>query len=337
MKRAPIFEKYWLPLTVLILGCLYAAVWFFVAYQAESRTAKLLNQIAAPNNLECQDLSVKGFPFKIELHCNKIAASNASGGAFLETGPLRSHASITSPSEAIFQLEGPVEFATTQGDFTSADWERLRARANVGLSGLQSGTLQITRPQAMLVSSVRQIRLPIAAQNIDVHINVDDVDLITHGRAVRLDTVPLVRHFLRAKVPPILKSVTSELDVKILNGAELLNDQAVGDALFWRNRDYEIRNARLLIGDTTSIEGEGMITIAQDGLISGALNIYVSNLRTLAKIAAQLLPHQSKNIELAERMLAGFVDDKNKLRLRVVLDKGRVSSSFIHLGTIPPI
>ena len=115
--RIGLFLPYVL-LAIVVLG--WSGAWFWIRGRAEGEMdAWLAREAAAGRTWTCQDRSLTGFPFRLELRCAAVTLSRSDGSFRL--GPATAVAQIYQPRLVLFESQGP--FHVEQGGLTFGEPE----------------------------------------------------------------------------------------------------------------------------------------------------------------------------------------------------------------------
>ena len=114
--------------TVLLVVCLGVSFVWYRAISAvdEGFDALLTRETTLGRNWTCQDRSLAGFPFRIELSCSKIILSIPQSGEHYQFGRSLAVAQIYQPDLAIVESDGPMVVALQGMDPVAASWQVAR-------------------------------------------------------------------------------------------------------------------------------------------------------------------------------------------------------------------
>lgn len=106
----------WLAVFIVALVAAYSGAWFYLARQLESRGAFLISDLANRNvHADCEEMEVKGYPFRLGVFCNSVSADDQLHSASLSTGSFRSAAQIYRPNHIVSELDSPVKISMGDG------------------------------------------------------------------------------------------------------------------------------------------------------------------------------------------------------------------------------
>lgn len=114
--------------SVVLIVCLAVSFVWYRAISAvdEGFDAILTREIALGRNWTCVDRSLAGFPFRIELSCNKITLSIPQLGEQYQFGRSLAVAQIYQPELVIVESDGPMVVQMQGMDPVEASWQLAR-------------------------------------------------------------------------------------------------------------------------------------------------------------------------------------------------------------------
>jgi hypothetical protein len=101
-----------------------------------------------------------------------------------------------------------------------------------------------------------------------------------------------------------------------------------------RGRSATIRSLTVTTGGDAGFELSGDVSVSQDGLVNGNLQLSMTNPNALSRVAEEAFPEARSNIRAAFAGLT-LLGRNPTMPLRIV--DGRATLGFIPLGTIPPL
>src|SRR5687767_2544514 len=115
---------------LLVLFAGLACFWAYASWRTGTEIDAWLDREARlGRNWTCPDREIGGFPFRIEVSCQKPAFSGTIPGREVsgEVGRVLAVAQIQSPSHVVMEIDGPLAVSTPSGDRLRLEWELLRA------------------------------------------------------------------------------------------------------------------------------------------------------------------------------------------------------------------
>jgi hypothetical protein len=161
--RRGLFLPYIL-LAVLVVA--WSVGWFWIRGRAEHEMdAWLSREAAAGRTWTCDDRSVTGYPFRIELRCAAVTLSRSDGS--FRVGPTTVVAQVYQPRLVIVESQGP--FHVQQGDLTGdASWGALRGSFHGAAGGFTRASLVIDAPKVAVTGpGVQPVSL--AGRHLELH------------------------------------------------------------------------------------------------------------------------------------------------------------------------
>lgn len=126
-------SRFWLygPVTLLaILAAAWSGFWFYAHGRTVAEIDKALAREAGRGRTwTCNNRSVGGFPFRIEVRCDSLALTSTRWGEAVrvETGPALAVGQIYSPGLVIFEARSPARVTLPEGRRLDLSWKQLDA------------------------------------------------------------------------------------------------------------------------------------------------------------------------------------------------------------------
>ena len=320
-----------LGIAVVAFCLLYTGAWFYAADQIKKRLAATFEaQTAAGQSIECGNMRIKGFPFRLELFCDNPGLANLEGGGSVEVAALRSAAQVYAPFHIVWEMDGPLDATLANGEKLQASWTSFQSSLQVKKGGLErssmaSDGLQVTIP----VGAPDALSLKAGHGEAHVRQNGEDLDA-----ALLLETVSLK---LPGQTLASLPAFAASIDATAAGKAGALDGRIKGPDLLHPAKG-EIRKLAVDFGDGRVATLSGPVEVDEAGMISGKLALQAENFAAWGPMLAAALPDAADNIQTAVGALKAMADDKGTVRVNLVLDKGQVMLGFIPLGIeIPPV
>jgi hypothetical protein len=302
---------------LLVVG--YTAAWFYAAGRFEEAAKRAIADLNRDDvSAECVNPVARGFPFRLGLFCDSISLADAGQGVSLNAGSFRSAAQIYNPWHIVGELDGPARVEAPGVGAVDFRWDGLHASTRL------AEPLPVrTSVEAKAISASREGAGLFAAENAQAHMMPAGADLnvFVSFKSLSLDSALLDGRDL----PPL----TGSADVSMKDGVAF----AVSGARDLRGHSGTIREITLSTGEG-SFTLAGDIAVDQDGLIDARLQLAITNLTALMKVAEQAFPEARDNIRNASGALM-LLGQNPKMPLKIT--KGRATLGFIPLGRIPPL
>ncbi len=161
-----------------VLAAAWSAGWFWIRGKAEAEidgwTAR---EAAAGRTWTCDQRSITGYPFRVELRCASLALSRSDGGFRL--GPTTVVAQVYQPRLVILQSQGP--FHVQQGDLTGdVTWRSLQGSFHGAAEGFTRASLVVDDPNVTVAGAGMQT-VAVAGRHLELHARPDPVRYGTEG------------------------------------------------------------------------------------------------------------------------------------------------------------
>ncbi|MBX9710275.1 MAG: DUF2125 domain-containing protein, partial [Xanthobacteraceae bacterium] len=157
----------------------WSAFWFYAASQVDEKfDGWRTREARSGRTYECADRSVAGFPFRLEVKCDKpvISLAGQTAAQLASRVPLTARlneilaiAQVYDPTRVIAEFKGPVAVAESgQNAFAVANWSLGRASAG-GLPMLpQRVSMEFNDPAVDLINGANQTQL-FRAKHLEWH------------------------------------------------------------------------------------------------------------------------------------------------------------------------
>ncbi|MTH96461.1 DUF2125 domain-containing protein [Roseibium sp. RKSG952] len=284
--------------------------------------------------LSCDRRSVGGFPFRYEVACFGLSASEGEGARGTVTG-LSAVALIYNPWHVIFEAEGPGNLTDPlTGTAADMDWES--ARSSVMFSD----------------EFVRQVDAVLAKPSIDLKFAGHKGDIEAGAADLHFRAVPDAPQTLEAFVDlkdlsssfsPLGKEpLNARLHVRVDKGMALMNgvpfERLPVDAD--GNRSIQIALISLANGQA-EVSAEGQVKINRRGLVSGKVDVTITDVSETFRLLGKVFPPQSNIPQALQGAALAFGASRTgtngaqtiTMPLTIVDNKLRVG--LIPLGKLP--
>lgn len=310
----------WLAVIVLVLLAGYIAAWFYAASRLESEAERVIAGLNREDVLaECTNPKAAGFPFRLGLFCDGVSFADKRQEASVVAGSFRSAAQIYNPFRIVGELDGPARIEAPGLGVIDVKWDLMHASTRLATPLPVRSSLE-----ARQISASREGALLFNADNMQGHLrpNGADVDL-----AMSFDALALDQALLQGRTLPPLSGTA---DISVKDGVALIT---AGDGSL-RGQSATIRSLTLNAGGDAGFTLAGDISVDQDGLVDGDLQLSITNPNALSRVAEDAFPEARNNIRTAFAGLL-LLGRNPTMPLRIV--KGRATLGFIPLGTIRPL
>lgn len=313
---------------VILLIAGYTLVWFQLADRLRERVESFLVNLGDQGLVaECDNLDVRGYPFRIGVFCDAIRAEN--GGEFtVAADAFRSAAQVYEPGHIVSELDGPIKVHLDSGEDFGAEWEVLRASTVFSTDGLMRASLEGRAIDGDVVLAAGT-QAGISAESAELHARRRGSDL---DLAVRATGAGIDETIAGAALP----AVDVAAEATLHDGAGFLGERAIEPAAL-RGSSGQLDNARLILPEGAALTVSGPFDIAEDGEISGAFAVTVEEPASMVEAFAALFPEYRVEIEKGAGLITSFGGGQDGLSFDLQVRKGRVFVGIIPLGRIPPI
>lgn len=313
---------------VIIAIVVYTAGWFYFAGQAKSWLQDaLIQQKDRQVSVDCLDLDIRGFPFRIGAFCSGVKIDLGRSGVAATLGAVRSAAQIYNPGHAVIEIDGPADVRTSYGLMTNANWTSLRSSVVTGLSGLERLAAESDKVRVDIRDPIQNGPLIADFKHGELYVrqNGNNVDIAMGTDALSIKTALL-------PVPLPLANVRS--DVTLNDQADVLKGTK---HLTMRASSGSINQITIDFMDNGSIGLSGPFQFDESGLLSGTFNLKLSKIDNLQKVLAASFPAAAEPINQVASVISGLSGGTGEATIKVNVRNGVITVAFFELGRIPPI
>jgi len=254
----------------------------------------------------CGSQDVGGYPFRIEIDCDKASALFRSNQPPIElkTERILAAVQVYDPTLMISEFTGPLTIADPgQPPSLIANWQMMQSSVRGTPNAPQRVSLVFDHPALDRMNGpVRQNYL--SARRIELH------GRIVEGSVNNHPVIETVLRLSRASFPGLHPAAVQPIDADITTVLRGLNDfspkpwPARFRQLQQAGGRIDITQARIAQGDTLAVGG-GTLELNSHGHLEGQLRVTVANVEAfLAEIGAQKAVQQSQPVD----KLAGALD-----------------------------
>ena len=317
----------WLGFFVAALIALYTGAWFWGAYYLKQEIGKALSASTVDGKrADCQNLDIKGYPFRAGVFCDRVAFEDPSQKISVKLGAVRSATQIYDPMRGIVELDGPLELALPGGKSIRAEWSLLHASGRLAQPlpkrlSLEANDVAISLPSQPLFK----------AGNIQSHFRTSgqDIDLAASGAGIVIDSL--------AAQGRAIPEFSFGADLQIRNGVALATSGEKNLARLLRGQSGTLRAISLDFADGGGLTLSGPVSLDENGLLSGDISITFSEAEKLGKAIEKAAPEIAAYVSPSLSLAAANAKPGEDPRIDVTIRKGRAAIGLIPLGEIPPL
>jgi len=301
-----------LVLFVVLIGG-WSWLWHYAAGQAEIAIDGWRAREAKSGRVyTCGSQSIGGYPFRIEVNCDKAAALFRSNQPPVEikTSGMLIAAQIYQPNLLITEFQGPLTIADPgKSPSIVANWKLGQSSVRGTPSAPERVSLVFDGPVVDRINGGTRENL-LHARRIEIH------GRIVEGSAASYPVIEIVTRLTRAAAPTLHPAASHPIDADIVALLRGLKDfspkpwpvrfremQAAGGRI-------DITQARVQQGETIAV-GSGSLSLNANGRLDGQLRVTVAGLEPFlasinAEQAVQASPEMDKVAGALDRLLPGL-------------------------------
>ena len=323
-------------LFMVLLFVVWFAGWFVFARYADGIVKEQMELSSQRGiSIECDNQAMRGFPFRIGLHCDDLNVVHNRDVFRFELGALRTAAQLYAPGELIAEIDGP--FRTWQGSQEiSAKWKLMRLFLDAKLSGgFELASLNFTELKADLINS------NIGVESGSVHFRPSPV--AESQQPGSLDGA-LDLNKLSLSIPGLdMPQANVYIDATLEGGyADLVEKQMLLRNVVRDGARFDVRSVMLSALDGGRLAISGPIEIDAKGYVNGNVRIGIAEPKKLGAWIAKIDPKIEQMVTgLASAISAAgqpaMIAGQEFRSIDVSIKRGKIKLGFIHLGKIPPL
>jgi len=326
-------------LFLLALFALWFGGWFAFASYADGKLSQFIEGIHKNGTtVDCTNRDMRGFPFRIGIHCDTLLVDRPSDLFSIELGAVQTTAQLYAPGEMIAEVSGPLK-SLSNGVELAGNWSAMRLFLDARLTnGFDLASLTFSDVSLAL----GEIALKVADGALHIRPTppneLNTTELTSLDGAVRLTT-------LAAILPELtVPDATVEADATLLDGyQDLIVDQRPIQSVLRDGAALNIRNLALTLPNGGRLAISGLVEMDPTGLLSGTITIGVNDPNAVSQWAGQIDPGLAQSISLVAQAIAGMgkstrIGNADMKAIVLDIDKGYVSLGFLKLpDQIPPL
>jgi hypothetical protein len=286
--------------------------------------------------VSCPDMRIAGFPFRFEVSCRDPSVADPAGRK-TRLKDLRVVALVYNPWHVIAEADGPALLEDpVAGLATLANWQRARSSIIYSLETLKQADvvfddLSLAMPGSDVVGEYLSVR---AAEG---HLRQMPDELTT------LEAFVSLKEIVSTLLPGATSPFDAQLHLQIEHGTAFLSRGGVGDLLKTEG-SLPLRLVTASIeSDEMAISGSGDLSLDTAGLLSGKIELSVTNVEGLSALLSNLFPEAGPVLDTLKGAALSFGakttsgKGQQQIDLPLTLQNGRVSVGILPVGIIPPI
>lgn len=271
-------NRFWL-YTPFVLLLLIAIAWSVAWFVIRSRTTDSIDtwfglEAKAGRQWSCQDRTVSGFPFRMEVTCGSLNLTH--GTVTASFGRVESVAQVYQPRFVITEIEGPLRLTDGTATFEGR-WDLLQTSVHATANGLQRLSAVATNP-TFTVTGLTPDPIVLASRETELHLRPDPSRPQEKAYDVALTVekarIPALDNLIGGAEPTDLQA-----DLTITQ-AEGFRGRPIAEELErWRNDSGRLTIEMLALNKgTRRVEAKGELSIDPQHRPSGTLNVAASGL-----------------------------------------------------------
>lgn len=317
-----------LAVAIVVVAALYTGGWFYAASRLKDRLSEELAASAQKmHSASCSDLSVRGYPFRIGVFCDSVAIDDRPTGLSASFGALRSAAQVYRPGHAVLELDGPAQVRVTPDAVFDVDWDLMRASAVAWTSGVDRASFAYDNLKGKLNIPSRAVSLGIAVTHGEKHVrrSGEALDVAASLEGLSLDVSGKV-------LPPfnIKADMTIADAAKWLSGEGLPEDLPLGTST-------ELRALTIDLGEGKTITLSGPVSVAEDGYVSGTLELSVEGIMAWRDRVSETFPESAKTVKRVADGIRALSGGQDRAVVKLNVQQGTVFLGPFAIAEIPPL
>ncbi|WP_413989901.1 DUF2125 domain-containing protein [Labrys okinawensis] len=340
-------RRVFLPIILLaIVAIAWSGFWWYATSRVSTEMDRFIaKQAELGRQISCDQRSVGGYPFRIEVHCaSPKVEGNRAGKAFsANLGEINAVAQVYQPNKVLLEAKSPMVLVDKDGDgvTVTSNWTSAEASASIWTSGPQNADMVI-KGLTTTVDRGGQTQTMFDTANVEAHIRLAEganaapgaYDLAADVDAKAVAPVDL---FLGASSPlsATFRGTITRIDLQPMPMEDRLRDWAENGGTL------TITQAQLNRGPS-SVKASGMVGLETSGHPSGDLVVALSGVPELADTLKQ-----SGRVPASLTSLLGVglsmlgkptnIDGKAAVEVPVKVANGKVNIGAFPAGKVPKL
>jgi hypothetical protein len=289
------------------LICGWSWFWYFASGKAEQTVAGWRAREAKAGRIyTCGSQTIGGYPFRLEVNCDKASAlfRNEQHPLQLKTTRILAALQVYDPTLLISEFTGPLTIAEPDHPLTLiANWKLMQSSVRGTPDAPQRVSIVFERPTLDEIRDAGRRNL-MSARHIELH------GRIVEGSVKKNPVIETVLRLKAASAPSLGPVAVPPIDADITAMLHGLSDfspkpwAARFRQIQAANGRIDITNARVEQGETLAVGG-GTLQLTSEGRLEGQLRVTVAGVEPfLAAIGAQKAVQSSQPMD----KLAGALD-----------------------------
>jgi len=333
-------------LFMMLLFALWFGGWFVAANYADGKVRDAVKQAAA-NGLEvnCREQDIRGFPFRLGIHCMGVDVVDNQGELTLQLGTVRTAAQLYAPGKMIGEFDAPLKLVR-DGQSVGANWSRMRAFVDADFEGgfelasLSFSELDVSVDGQKLF--IGEGALHSRPANSAATGNGPSSGEQPAGGSLDI-AIDLKKIRSAQKVANRLPELDLYLDAQLEQGyRDLIEAGLPLQALLEDGASGNVRSLSVSVPGGGKLVISGRLHLAANGLLSGEIDVGMAKADVVARAfsgADPVLRDVVVNLGNALNMMGKKArSDEDGLRsVPIKLQNGDVRLGFIKIAKIPPL
>lgn len=320
----------WLGIGIGIFIALYSGLWFWGASFAKDELNKALIETAGTGKTaKCDNLDIKGFPFRIGVFCDRVTYLDPSENISLTLGMVRSAAQIYNPMQGIVEIDGPLELSLPGDNSVRADWSMLHASAKIAQPlpkrfSLESKDFTLSLP-------LKSDKAVFKTENAQVHYQTVDQDIDLAASTTNMLIDPSLTG--GRDIPQF----NFDADIQLKNGVALATSDEKNIAILLRGQSGTIRGIGLNFTQGGGFKLSGPVALDDTGLINADLSISFSDAKKLGETIEKIAPEIASYVTPSLTLAASTAKAGEQPKIEMSIRKGKMAIGIFPLGQIPAL
>ncbi|MEI2386750.1 DUF2125 domain-containing protein [Breoghania sp. JC706] len=321
-----------LVLAILAVVAGWSGFWFYAAGEVEKRLDLALEEFARDGmQVVCEDRTVGGYPFRMEVRCKTVVVVLADGSK-VANGPLRAVALVYNPRHIIVEADAPLaaRLAAVPVDL-SGRWNL--AQASLIFKGGTVASMAVSLQGVDAAAAGGFGAQKAAAERAELHVRRAPDKPDTTDIAVTLDKGSLAGALFNAD--PFDAGVL----VRLPDGTDWLAGREPPLAII--GMPIEVREA-FISRDDARITANGVLTLGADGYFAGDLEVTAAEPGRVAELIRPFYPPDSAIPAAFQGALSGFgkkttLNGQPAVSAKLTFREGGVRIGFIPIARMVPL
>lgn len=281
------------------------AGWYALANWVDGKATNLFKELEATGRiLDCQNMQVKGFPFRVGVFCDTVHYENQNTQTKMDAGALRSAAQFYQPGFAIVELDSPATISFSNQSQWYLEWKLAHSSVKLKTESFERISIEIKDLDWKWRNS-NGAEIPFGImENLSFHVRPKSGEL-------QADDIELALAMLNYDLPEQsyidFPKFTFSVDGEVRSVKKrILSGMSLQDIVSKFGMDMTVHKAELALENGAELTATGPLSFDRNGFLNGKILLETNNLDEVEKRLVTLFPALEDTISALRSALIIF-------------------------------